>query len=71
MKNIKSISYQYTRDFKNPINYTVNTDTVTTTLKYKDALEIAYSVIDSLGGHYDFLNALVEDFEKEKENGRV
>lgn len=66
MKNIESISYQYTRDFKNPINYTVNTETVTTTLNYKDALEIAYAVIDSLGGHYDFLDELVEKFDDEE-----
>ena len=32
MKNIKKISYQYTRDFKNPINYTIETDTITTNL---------------------------------------
>lgn len=66
MKNIKSISYQYTRDFKNPINYTVNTETVTTTLKYKDALEIAFGVIDSLNGSYEYLQELIERFEKEK-----
>lgn len=66
MKNIK-VSYQYTRDFKNPINYTVQTDTVTTTLSYKDALEIVYAVVDSLGGSYDFLEELVEEFENEKD----
>ena len=65
MKNIKSISYSYSNDFKNPINYYIQTDTVTTSLDYKDALKIAYSVIDSLGGNYDFLDELVEAFEEE------
>jgi len=66
MKNIKKISYQYTRDFKNPINYTIETDTITTTLKYEDALEIAFGVIDSLNGSYEYLQELIEKFEKEK-----
>lgn len=66
MKNIEKISYQYTRDFRNPINYHVETETVTTSISYRDALEIAYAVIDSLGGSYDTLNELVENFEKEE-----
>ena len=69
MKNIKSISYSYNNNFKNPILYHINTDTETTSLNYKDALEIAYAVIDSLGGSYEFLNDLVEDFEKERDKG--
>ena len=66
MKNIKKISYQYTRDYRNPINYQIQTDTVTTTLSYNDAMEIAYAVIDSLGGSYDFLDELVEKFNDEE-----
>lgn len=66
MKNIKKISYQYTRDYRNPINYQIQTDTVTTTLSYNDAMEIAYAVIDSLGGSYDFLDELVEKFDDEE-----
>lgn len=66
MKNIKKISYQYTRDFKNPINYTIETDTITTSLKYKDAVQIAFGVIDSLNGSYENLQELIERFEKEK-----
>lgn len=66
MKNIKSISYQYTRDYRNPINYQIQTDTVTTTLSYNDAMEIAYAVIDSLGGSYDFLDELVEKVDDEE-----
>lgn len=69
MKNIKRISYSYKNDFKNPINYHIQTDTITTSLSYKDALEIAYAVIDSLGGSYDELEGLVDDFEKENEKG--
>ena len=65
MKNIKKISYQYTRDFKNPINYTIETDTITTSLQYKDALEIAFGVIDSLNGSYEYLQELIRNFEKE------
>lgn len=66
MKNIKKISYQYTRDFKNPINYTIETDTITTSLQYKDAIQIAFGVIDSLNGSYENLQELIERFEKEK-----
>jgi len=66
MKNIKKISYQYTRDYRNPINYQIQTDEVTTTLSYNDAMEIAYAVIDSLGGSYDFLDELVEKFDDEE-----
>ena len=66
MKNIKKISYQYTRDFKNPINYTIETDTITTSLQYKDAVQIAFGVIDSLNGSYENLQELIERFEKEK-----
>lgn len=65
MKNIKSISYQYTGDFKNPINYFIQTGTITTSIGVTDALEIAFSVIDSLGGDYDYLENLVENFEKD------
>lgn len=65
MKNIK-VSYQYTRDYRNPINYQIQTDEVTTTLSYNDAMEIAYAVIDSLGGSYDYLDELVEKFDDEK-----
>lgn len=65
MKNIKSISYSYNNNFKSPILYHINTDTETTSLNYKDALEIAYAVIDSLGGSYEFLNDLVEGFESD------
>ncbi len=65
MKNIKSISYQYTRDFKNPINYTLHSFELTQGLRYKDALQIAYAVIDSLGGDYDYLENLVENFKKD------
>ena len=63
MKNILKTSYSYNRDYKNPITYHIQTDTVTTSLNYKDALEIAYAVIDSLGGSYDFLEELKEEFE--------
>ena len=66
MRNIKKISYQYTRDFKNPINYTIETDTITTSLQYKDAIQIAFGVIDSLNGSYENLQELIERFEKEK-----
>ena len=66
MKNIKKISYQYTRDFKNPINYTIETDTITTSLQYKDAIQIAFGVIDSLNGSYENLQELIERFEKER-----
>lgn len=58
MKDIKEISYRYNRDIKNPITYTIQTNTITTTLSYKDALEIAYAVIDSLYGDYDYLEDL-------------
>lgn len=71
MKNIEKVSYQYTRDFKNPINYTIHTFELTQGLSYKDALQIAFGVIDSLGGSYEYLEELIENFEKEKENGRV
>lgn len=66
MKDIKSISYRYNRDSKNPITYYINTDKITTSLGYEDALEIAYAVIDSLGGNYDYLEDLVDEYEKEK-----
>lgn len=63
MKNIKKISYGYTRDFKDPINYQIQTDEITTTMNYKDALDIAYAVIDSLGGNYDYIEEIREKFE--------
>ena len=66
MKNIKSISYKYNRDSKNPITYYLNTDTITTSLSYEDALEIAYAVMDSLGGDYDYLEDLVDEYEEER-----
>ncbi len=69
MKNIKSISYSYNNNFKEPILYHINTDTVTTSLSYKDALEIAFAVIDSLNGSYEYLENLVDDFKKENEKG--
>jgi hypothetical protein len=69
MKNIKSISYSYGNDFKNPIIYDIQTDTITTSLSYKDALKIAYAVVDSLGGSYDFLDELLENFEDERNRG--
>lgn len=69
MKNIYKVSYQYTRDFKNPINYTLHSFELTQGLRYKDALQIAYAVIDSLGGDYNYLEDLVDDFEKESEKG--
>ena len=64
MKDIKKISYTYNNNnINNPITYYIQTETVTTSLNYKDALEIAYSVIDSLGGKYDYLEDLQEKFE--------
>lgn len=69
MKDIKKISYGYNRDFKNPIIYYIQTDTVTTSLNYKDALEIAYAVIDSLGGSYEALEELEDEFEKDLNKG--
>lgn len=67
MEDIKRISYKYNKDLKNPITYYIQTKTITTSLNYKDALEIAYAVIDSLGGSYDYLDNLVWDYE-EKDN---
>lgn len=69
MKNIKKISYSYGNNFKNPITYYIQTDTVTTSLNYHDALEIAYAVVDSLGGSYDFIDELVEAFDDERNKG--
>lgn len=69
MKDIKEISYRYNRDIKNPITYTIQTNTITTSLNYKDALEIAYAVIDSLGGKYDHLEDLENEFENKQIGG--
>lgn len=69
MKDIKEISYRYNRDIKNPITYTIQTKTITTSLNYKDALEIAYAVIDSLGGKYDYLEDLENEFENKQIGG--
>ena len=55
MEGIEKTSYKYNNDFKNPITYYIQTKTITTSLNYKDALEIAYAVIDSLGGDCGFL----------------
>lgn len=69
MKDIKEISYRYNRDIKNPITYHIQTKTITTSLNYKDALEIAYAVIDSLGGKYDYLEDLENEFENKQIGG--
>ena len=71
LEKIQKISYHYNFDpkisFKNPIRYYIQTNTITTSLEYKDAVQIAYAVIDSLGGDYSYLEDLIENFEKEKE----
>ena len=67
MEGIEKTSYKYNNDFKNPITYYIQTKTLTTSLNYKDALEIAYAVIDSLNGDCEFLDNLVWDYE-EKDN---
>lgn len=64
MEDIKRISYKYNKELKNPITYYIQTKTVTTNLNYKDALEIAYAVIDSLGGSYDYLDELTNQYEE-------
>ena len=69
MENIKKTSYKYNRDFENPITYYIETEKVTTSLNYKDALEIAYAVVDSLNGSYDYLDELLDKFEQEKNKG--
>jgi hypothetical protein len=69
MRNIKSISYSYGNDSKNPIIYHIHTHEITTSINYRDALEIAYAVVDSLGGSYEFLDELVENFEDERNRG--
>lgn len=66
MKNIESISYKYNTDFKNPITYYIKTKDITTSLSYEDALEIASAVIDSLGGDYDYLEDLIDEYETER-----
>ena len=66
MKNIESISYKYNTDFKKPITYYIKTKNITTSLSYEDALEIASAFIDSLGGDYDYLEDLIEEYETEK-----
>ena len=69
MKDSQKISYSYTRDFKNPIRFNIQTKTVTTTMDYNDALEIAYAVIDSLYGSYEYLDDLTDKFENEQNKG--
>ena len=69
MKNIKKISYSYGRDFNNPIIYYIQTDTITTSLNYNDALEITYAFIDSLNGSYEWIDDLVDKFNKERNKG--
>lgn len=64
MEGIEKTSYKYNNDFKNPITYYIQTKTVTTSLNYKDALEIAYAVIDSLGGSYDYLDELTNQYKE-------
>jgi hypothetical protein len=64
MEGIEKTSYKYNNDFKNPITYYIQTKTLTTSLNYKDALEIAYAVIDSLGGSYDYLDELTNKYEE-------
>ena len=64
MEDIKRISYKYNKELKNPITYYIETKTITTSLSYKDALEIAYAVIDSLGGSYDYLDELTNQYEE-------
>ena len=66
MKNIESISYKYNTDLKNPITYYIKTKDITTSLSYEDALEIASAVIDSLGGDYDYLEDLIDEYETER-----
>lgn len=67
MEGIEKTSYKYNNNFKNPITYYIQTKTITTSLNYKDALEIAYAVIDSLGGDCDFLEDLVYEYENKEE----
>ena len=64
MEGIEKTSYKYNNDCKNPITYYIQTKTLTTSLNYKDALEIAYAVIDSLNGNYEYLDNLVWDYEE-------
>lgn len=59
---IKKISYTLTNSMK----YFVETEKRCITLEFDDALEIAYSVIDSLGGDYEYLDDLVEKFKEGK-----
>ena len=66
MKNIESISYKYNTDFKNPITYYIKEKNITTSLSYEDALEIAYAFVDSLGGDYNYLEDLIDEYETEK-----
>jgi hypothetical protein len=59
---IKKISYTVTNSMK----YFIETEKRAITLDFEDALEIAYSVIDSLGGDYEYLDDLVEKFKEVK-----
>ena len=53
---IKKISYTLTNSMK----YFVETEKRCITLEFDDALEIAYAVIDSLNGDYEYLDDIVE-----------
>ncbi len=59
---IKKISYTVTNSMK----YFVETEKKSITLDFDDALEIAFAVIDSLGGDYEYLDDLVEKFKEVK-----
>ena len=66
---IKKVSYKYNNNLLNPITYYLETDKTTTSIDFKSALEIAYAVIDSLYGSYEYLDDLVDEFEEEKNKG--
>ena len=65
IENIDEIRYSYSTETKNPINYFLENKNLVTILKYKEAIEIAYAVIDSLGGKYDYLDELTSKYEEE------
>lgn len=62
MKDIQKINYKYNKDIENPVTYSIQTKSETTILNYKDALEIAYAVIDSMYGDYNYLEKLEREF---------
>ena len=64
IENIDEIRYSYTSDIQNPINYFLKNKDLVITLKYKDAVEIAYAVTDSLSGKYDYLDELTSKYEE-------